>query len=147
MQKPQFTCCLPAPGVSRLLGGISASSCRGRDSLSPCVLRQSWILKWCPLTYQCWSFCCCAGSRGGKKLQDGNRSAPQPSSFFSSQKKLDLCWMYVTSCRRVGPYTIKTFFFFFNHSDYISQEISIHKHTLLACPLHNTGFLLEYCIS
>ena len=65
-----------------------------------------------------------------------------PSSFFSSQKKLDLCWMCLTSCRRVGSYTTKTLSFI---TVIISQEISIHKHyPLCSCPLHNSSILLLF---
>lgn len=144
MQKPQFTGRLPAPGVSGQLEDISASPSRwGRDPLSPCTLRLSWILKWCPLTclgllLLCWI----PWRQETVGWQEICFTTMWPSSFFSSKKELDLCWMCLTSCRRVGPYTSKTFFFY--HSDYISQEISIHKHTPFACALHNIGLLLLF---
>lgn len=72
------------------------------------------------------------------------------SSPSRPQKKLDLCWMYLTSCRRVGSYTTKTLSFL---TMITAVRRSVFTSIILCAPALCVAtvscccFLLEYCNS
>lgn len=155
MQRPQLACCLPAPGVSRLSWEAFQHLLRAGEKGSPLTLCFEAVmnpeavptdLPMSGLLLLCWI----PWKQDTAGWEQICSTAMWPSSFFSSQQKLDLCWVYLTSLQK--SWALYYFHFFFYHDDYISQEISIHKHTLFGLVPCITlvsccCFLLEYCVS
>lgn len=144
MQRPQLACCLPVPGVSRLLGGISASPLCWGSPLTLCfeaVMNPEAVLTDLPvpgLLLLCWIL----WRQDTAEWEQIYSTAMWSSSFFSSQQKLDLCWVYLTSWQK--SWALYYYDSFLSQWLHQSGDQYSQAYPFCSCPLHNISLLLLF---
>lgn len=148
MQRPQLACCLPAPGVSRLSCEAFQHLLRAREKGSPLTLCFEAVmnpeavptdLPVSGLLLLCWI----PWKQDTAGWEQICSTAMWPSSFFSSQQKLDLCWVYLTSLQKSWALYYFHFFFLSRWLHQSGDQYS-QAYPFCSCPLHNIGLLLLF---